>query len=45
MKCKLKLELAKILTLEFELSAGKDKKEEKVDDKKDLPANAAVPSK
>jgi hypothetical protein len=45
MKCKLKLELAKILTLEFELSAGKDKKEETVDEKKESPAPAAAPSK
>ena len=45
MKCKLKLELAKILTLEFELAAGKDKKEEKVDEKKESPAPAAAPGK
>ena len=45
MKCKLKLELAKILTLEFELSAGTDKKEEKVDEKKESPAPTTAPSK
>ena len=44
MKCKIKFEIAKILTLEFELSAGKDK-EEKVDEKKDSSDPAVAPSK
>ena len=44
MKCKLKLEIAKILILDFELSSGNDK-EEKVDEKKESPAADAAPSK
>jgi len=45
MKCKLKLEIAKILILDFELSSGKDK-EVKVDDKEQTAAPAdAAPSK
>lgn len=43
MKCKLKLELAKVLILDFELSSGKEK-EEKVDDKKES-APSDAPSK
>lgn len=45
MKCKIKLEVAKVLTLELELSTGK-KEEEKVDEKKESTAPvAAAPSK
>lgn len=44
MKCKIKLEIAKILTLELELSAGKEDKE-KEDVKKEPPAANPAPSK
>ena len=44
MKCKIKLDIIKILTLEFELSAGK-KEEEKNDDEKKQPPAPTAPSK
>lgn len=45
MKCKVKLEIIKILTLEFELSAGKKEDDVKEDTKKEPPAPVAAPSK
>jgi len=45
MKCKLKLELAKVLILDFELSSGKDKEEVKVDEHKESAPADAAPSK
>ena len=44
MKCKVKLDIIKILTLEFELSAGK-KEEEKNDNEKKQPPAPSTPSK
>lgn len=44
MNMKLKLEIAKILTLEFECSSGK-KKEEQANEKKESPAANTAPSK
>lgn len=44
MKCRIKLDIIKILTLEFELSAGK-KDEEKVDEQKKEPPAPTTPSK
>ena len=44
MKCKLKLELAKVLILDFELSSGKDK-EVKVDEQKESAPADTAPSK
>lgn len=43
MKCKVKLDIVKLLTLELEFSAGK-KEDDKEDTKKE-PAPAAPPSK
>lgn len=44
MQIKIKLEIAKILNLEFELSSSK-KKEDKLDEKKELPAPVVAASK
>jgi len=44
MQIKIKLELLKILNLEFELSSGK-KQEDKENVKKELPATVTTPNK
>lgn len=44
MQIKIKLEVLKLLSLEFELSSPGKKKEDKADEKKELPA-PSTPSK